>query len=740
MKISIRCYVVLFILSIQSIVSADLWQIIDNQTASRSISIDASERQSLNSQYKNALTLELNEEEMRLRLQARTNNATQAKLSKNADASTEANVHIDIPLPDGTITQLKLVPEKTLAKSLADKFPEITTYRVMSNENIFGGKVDMTHRGFHAMLQTLDGEVIFIDPIKVGSSTYVSYLRSNQQQPNDRNYSCGASSQEIISNDFLSRLLGTDSELTIQEKTLAARSAINLRNYRIAIATTGEYTAKHGGTVEGALSAITTTLSRVNQVLERDLGIHLSLVENNDLLINTDASSDPFIATKLTELVFQNQQFIDSVIGNENYDIGHLFSAGGGGLAAIASVCNSVSKAKGISGVTSPEGDSFDLDFVAHEIGHQLGATHTFNSSQGLCSGDTRTATTAFEPGSGSSIMSYAGYCGLDNLQSNTDAMFHIGSIKQVAAFTSTGQGSRCGTQEIFPNQPPISDAGKSYTIPSRTPFELTGKAFDADGDTLIYAWEQLDAGDSSAEYEDKGNNALFRVHMPSANKQQSFPPLNDILNHSRSKGATLPEHQRKLEFNFVVQDGHNVAQNDSMSIQVVRTGSRFALNMPRAQYNLGETYRVFWNVAETDVQPINCSNVDILLSTDGGIQFNQELAKNIANTGSAWITIPLDSQISSKGRFKLKCSNNIFYTVSYRDFALAEIKTPIAFHYNDEDQPEQDLKDTDINIVAVVNNVTNVAENTSTSGGGAFGLWWFFFGLLVIRRIIKLH
>ena len=226
---------------------------------------------------------------------------------------------------------------------------------------------------------------------------------------------------------------------------IAASSPESLLNYRIAIAATGEYTAKHGGTVEGALAAITTSLNRVNLVMERDLGIHLSLVENNHLLISTDPESDPFTKTDLVELVAENQAFIDTVIGTDNYDLGHLFTTKGGGLAAIASACNSYRKAQGVSGISNPVSDSFDLDFVAHEIGHQLGATHTFNSSQGLCSGNTRTARTAFEPGSGSSIMSYAGYCGLDNLQSNTDAMYHIGSIQQINDYTSSGQGNACG-------------------------------------------------------------------------------------------------------------------------------------------------------------------------------------------------------------------------------------------------------------------------------------------------------
>ncbi len=737
MKSRVRWCVVVFILSIQSIVFADLWKIIDergtNTLDSTSTVLKTVQQKSLKSVYQKAQILELDEQEMRIQL-----SAAQAKAIKSSN-TLDASIHLPLPLPDGTITQVELVPETVLAVSLADKFPKIKSYRVLANNRIFGGKVDMTPNGFHAMLNTLGGEVIFIDPADAKSNKYASYQKSDQRQSNYREFSCGVSNQEHYSNEILSNTLihsSVSHDEPLKSLKVAARPQESLLIYRIAIATTGEYTAKHGGTVEGAISAITTTLSRVNQVLERDLGIHLDLVENNDLLINIDAASDPFTETELTKLVFQNQEYLDAVIGSENYDIGHLFSAGGGGIAAIASVCNGFRKAQGMSGISNPVSDSFDLDFVAHEIGHQLGATHTFNSSQGLCSGNTREAKTAFEPGSGSSIMSYAGYCGLDNLQSNTDAMYHIGSIQQIYDFTNSGKGNTCGVRNPVDNSPPVPDAGKNFTIPARTPFELMGNAMDADGDTLVYAWEQLDTGDSSTEYTDKGNNALFRIHSPSNNKYRSFPPLTDSLNHTTSKGEKLPEYQRSMRFAFVAQDGFNIAQSDEVTIQVERTGSRFALNLPRSQYTLGETYQIFWNVADTNTPPVNCQNVDISISTDGGFQFNQELAKNIANTGMAWITIPVNSEVSYQGRFKLKCSDNIFYALSYRDFVVTDKDIQVTNKYSDENQPELDLKDPNLDVIAVVNNAPNDnSGDVSDSAGGAFDFFFFLFSLLIFRQ-----
>ncbi len=696
--------------------------------------------------YEDAQLMTLNIELMRDYLGVNSSSETAAK-----GTSTPQQYEITMPLPDGRIVDLTLVKDSILPKSLAIKYPNINTYKVLSSDLVFAGKVDISASGFHGMLQMLDGEIVFIDPVQLSKSQYAVFNRSAQKSDSNRKHSCGVEVDSSLDNqDLLSsfNLSARDTNLenlgvTSNESNVAARTQASLKNYTIAVATTVEYSAKFGRSKEATMAAITTTINRVNQILERDLGIHLNLVENNDLLINTNAGSDPFTQTKLFDLVFQNQEFIDSVIGNQNYDIGHLFTTSGGGLAAVASTCNNGNKAKGASGISSPKGDSFDLDFVAHEIGHQLGATHTFNSSQGACSSETRTPRTAFEPGSGSSIMSYAGYCGLDNIQSNTDAMYHIGSIKQIAEYTNEGTGSRCGVLTPSANTPPQVDAGKDYTIPAGTPFELTGSASDNDGDALLYAWEQLDAGDTSTESADKGNNALFRVHAPNSSKSRSFPPLANVLNHNPIKGETLPKHQRALTMGFVAQDSFNVAQSDVMRIQVARTGSRFALNYPRAFYKRSSTYPIFWNVANTDQAPVNCSSVNIWLSIDGGQNFNQSVASNIPNTGETQITIPADITTTAYARFKIKCSDNIFYAVSYRDFLITDSDTSLTLRYVNEDQAENNLEDEPLILetTAAISNDNTVSSSSITSGiasgGGIFDMLMYFLLLGLSKRFI---
>jgi hypothetical protein len=581
---------------------------------------------------------------------------------------------LSLPLPDGRYVTVKAQVSRVLPKALADKFPQIKTYKLIPDEQIISGRVDMTPQGFHGMLQLRSGETIFIDPVsspgdaQEAFAKHAVYRKNDQPMHQTEKHQCLLSDHESDheNNGLLTSSPVSSSKVVLQRS--GERSTQQLLNYRIAIAATGEYTALKGGKV-AALSAIATTLNRVNQVYEQDLGIHLTLVENNDDIIFSDASSDPYNGDTQDMLV-QNQQVIDRFIGTNNYDIGHLFATRGGGLARIGSVCKAGSKAQGVSGTSNPGDDVFNLDFVAHEIGHQLGATHTFNSSQGLCSGRTRTGSTAYEPGSGSTIMSYAGICGSDNLQSHADGMFHIGSIEQIGRFTQHGIGSSCGTRSEIGNTSPRPHAGKDYVIPANTPFELRGTASDAEGDNLVYAWEQVDAGSSSSAYEDKGNNALFRAHVPNQSSTRIFPPLENILYHKLEKGENLPVKERLLRFKFVAQDGYNAAQSDEMQIQVKRTGSRFALDLPRAHYTLGTDHRISWNVANTNRAPINCDNVDVSISTDGGYNYEM-LEEGIANTGEAWIYLPATLEETSQARFKLSCSNNIFFAISYRDFSL---------------------------------------------------------------------
>ena len=627
----------------------------------------------------------------------------------NLQARTITSPSIEVPLPDGSNITLKLESTNILPTTLASKFNGIKTYKVSeANGDIISGRIDYTEHGFHAMLQTFDGQTLFIDPAsKTTTENYLSYRKS--EQTSNEAFQCSAPEHNH------------DNPTAPLQSRLAARTRSNegIIEYRIAIAATAEYTQLQGGTVSAALSAIATTLNRVNHVYEQSLGVRLSLIENNDQLIYTNTATDPYSNYQIESMLGENQRNLDNLIGRSNYDIGHVFGTSGGGLAYIGSVCNSTNKARGASGIRNPNNDSFDIDYVAHEIGHQFGATHTFNSNQGICTSGARTARSAFEPGSGSSIMSYVGGCGTDDLQSFADAMFHSGNIEQINNNVLNGTASSCGIVHQTNNSAPLAIAGNSYTIPANTPFELKAEAVDADADTLQYSWEQIDVGTTSTLKVDTGSNPLFRILPPTADATRSFPAMSTILGGAQLKGETLPSTDRVMNFQLAVYDGHHVPSLDRVSIQVNDTGEAFKLEAPATQYAQGSTIDITWNTANTQFSPISCASVDLSLSTDGGNHFSIALANNLPNEGKAAIFLPENIRSTSTGRFKLSCSNNIFFSISSSNFAINQNIDASAAGTRSSDN-------------------SSMAENNSISGGGSMGFTLFIllFAVNLSRKI----
>ncbi|MBA3468847.1 MAG: hypothetical protein H0T53_04295 [Herpetosiphonaceae bacterium] len=575
-------------------------------------------------------------------------------------------VVLSLPLPEGNYARFSVVEAPIMAPELAAKFPAIKTYLGQSLDDATASvRFDTTPAGFHAMILSPYGR-IFIDPYSRGDrSHYISYHDSDFVAP----------AEKVLFRQLNEQVI-KDSPYDAGDRELLPPSGTILRSYRLAMAATGEYTQFHGGTKPLALAAIVTTMNRVNGVYEREVAVRMNLVANTDLVIYTNGGSDPYTNDDGFEMLFENTATLNSVIGSANYDIGHVFSTGGGGIAALGSVCGSF-KAEGVTGSPSPVNDPFDIDYVAHEIGHQFGGNHTFNGTTNACGGGNREAPAAYEPGSGSTIMAYAGICGSENLQPNSDPYFHTKSFDEMIAFTTTGGGNSCAVQTSTGNNPPTVSAGASFTIPANTPFTLTGSATDPNSDALTYSWEQYNLGASSTSATigvDSGNRPLFRSFNATTSPARTFPRLANILANTTTIGEVLPTTTRTLTFRLTARDnraGGGGVNYSTVNIPVSASAGPFVVNTANsaATWTGLTSETIAWNVANTTAAPVSCSSVNIVLSTDGGLTFPTTLASNTANDGSQSITVP--NSVTSSGRIKVACANNIFFDINNANITI---------------------------------------------------------------------
>jgi len=577
----------------------------------------------------------------------------------------DSTATITLPTPEGSWARYAFVEAPVMAPELAAQYPQIKTYLGRGLDNPAASlRFDVTPAGFHAQVLSPSGAV-YIDPM----------------WRNDRiHYACYYKRDRGLAPDGRQCLVGQlppDDDVTFPTGTIAAQpvslSDNTLRTYRLACATTGEYTQYHGGTVASGLAAVVTAVNRVTGIYELEAGIRLELVRNNSLIIYTSAATDPYSNNDGYAMLSQNQANLTSVIGSANYDIGHVFSTGGGGIAALQAVCRSTRKAQGVTGLGAPIGDSFYVDYVAHEMGHQFGGNHSFNGIAGNCCCGNRNGSTAYEPGSGSTIMAYAGICSGDNLQAHSDPYFHLINLQEITSYSQFGGGSTCALETIVGNIPPTVDGGPDYTIPKQTPFALTAFATDPDGDTLTYAWEQWDLGAGvSLSTPDDGTIPLFRSFNPTTNPSRTFPRLSYILNNTSSNSEKLPTLARVLDVRVTVRDnragGGGVAYDD-VRVTVDAGAGPFSVTEPVG----GETWTgggmVTWDVAGTDVPPVNTPFVDILLSTDGGQTFPIVLASATPNDGSEFVFAA--GVMTTSARIKVIGTGNIFFDINNANFTI---------------------------------------------------------------------
>ncbi len=575
-------------------------------------------------------------------------------------------INIALPLPDGSYEIFEVVESPVMESGLAVRYPEIKTYAGVSIKSSLNNvRLDLTPQGFHAMILSPDGRV-FIDPYSKGDTeNYISYYTRNYTR--EEGFEC-----EVLYDEQTMRELEQ-----LHQNDIDIPTGPQLRTYRVAIAATGEYTIYHGGTVALGLAAVVTALNRVTGVYQVEMAIKMVLIANNDLIIYTNPSTDPYTNSNGSAMLTQNQTTLDAVIGTANYDIGHVFSTGGGGVAYLSCVCNPSTKARGVTGLPSPIGDPFYIDYVAHEMGHQYGGNHSFNSEAGACGGGNRSAGSAYEPGSGSTIMAYAGICAPHNLQNNSDAYFHVRSFDEIVYYTNNGNGNSCPVTTNTGNNPPqITLPAGGFTIPKSTPFALTGAAVDPDGDPLVYCWEEYDLGPAGAPTAPSGNAPIFRSFTSVTSPTRTFPKLSSLLNNTTTIGEILPTYTRNLSFRMTARDNRITGGGvdwKQITFAVTADAGPFLVTSPNTNVSWpGLTSQtITWDVANTTASPVNCANVNILLSVDGGNTYQYTLAANTPNDGSEQITLP-DHQ-TSLARIKVAAAGNIFFDISNQNFTIDE-------------------------------------------------------------------
>jgi hypothetical protein len=608
-----------------------------------------------------------------------------AFLSRLSDQSAKAAV-ITLPRPDGTSMDFDIWKTSIMEEPLQRKYQEIQTFTAVArnNKNVTA-KIDFTVRGFHAMI--FDGDNTFmIDPYAdIADGYYSIYYKRDYKRPESQVMTCDIGDEQRIkdASGNLPEHINRDNPGTALKQYGNTK-----KTFRLALSCTGEYAVAVGGaipTTASVLSAMVTSMNRVNGIYERELGVTMVMISNNDLLVYLNPGTDPFTANNNGgQLLGQNQNNTTTVIGSANYDIGHIFSTGGGGVAFLGCVCTNNQKARGVTGSANPVGDPYDVDYVAHEMGHQFAGDHSFNK----CS-NTEFEFTAYEPGSGSTIMAYAGICGpINNIQTHSDAYFHWISLDEISDFLEND--ATCAVDAIGAPSVTLPAINSTYSIPYLTPFELLAPVAAADSsDTMTYCWEQADLGNFQEDENDAANftaGPSFRSFLPSGKRLRVFPRIDSLLKDIISyRGERLPAVARTLTFRLTARNIFNSLgafnlSDDNVTLNVINTGQPFKVTSPDLTTDTlyaNNTRTITWNIAQTNVAPISTATVDIFLSVDSGYTYPILVAAGVPNTGSYLATMPDTSSL--KARIKVKGAGNVFFDISNANFKLLDTTTVIS-------------------------------------------------------------
>ncbi len=586
---------------------------------------------------------------------------------------------IMLPGNNGFVSEFFIQEISNFTEPVASEYGFITSYSIQdTKDKTSTGKMSIGSDGIHITVYSGNQPTFYIDPYTKDNTTYIGYSKSDLNKK-DAQFEC------------LTKENIPEKQLKSSNSSGNANDG-KLRTFRLALSCTGEYAKfhiNHQGVSSGTdaekkaavLSAMNTTITRINGIFERDLAVRMNIVLTNGTnpLIFLDPDKDNLTNGNISSLFSENQILCDTQIGTDNYDIGHIFftSDRDNGAAIYLSACSSSAKGKGATGTNIPTGDAFVINLVIHEIGHQFGAVHTYNGNSSSC-GSNRTDEDAVEPGSGSTIMAYAGLCGSQNVQNDSDDYFHAISIESM--WDTIQRYATCGAETDTGNTAPTANAGPDYTVPKLTPLLLKGSGSDVDGSgSLTYCWEQIDNEIvSNPPLSTNTGGPLFRSFLPVSSPNRYLPSLYAVSTSLTSIWEVLPGVGREMNFSLTVRDNHpggGATARDDMKITVINIDP-FSVTAPAVSVNWSglTNQTITWNKSTTDQTPINCENVRIKLSADGGVTFPHVLAESTPNDGSEQISVP--NIKTTQARIMVEAVGNIFFDVNPVNFTIVSNST----------------------------------------------------------------
>ncbi len=593
---------------------------------------------------------------------------------------------ISIPHPDGGAMFFNIRPGNLLSKEVQAKNPEIQTFKGYSDKGELI-RIDVSPDGFNAIVFSNEG-TIYLDPVTSGNKQHLSYFSNDYENPNQEQFNPHSNGSDIEEHhEQAQRFKNTTADFT------PGTMGDSFKKYRIAILVKSNFTEAVGKKDKNkTLGKIVTLLNRTTALYETQLAITFELVTGTEMIF-TDKG--PF-ASETNRLSGEGNDRIaaiehlnnENIFGADKYDVGHVIAYGwGGGMSAMAQVCRDKLKAGTMSCYPKTVTiDRFAVDIFAHELGHQFGAFHSFSSNEAYHCNNGLTLSGAYEIGSGITIMSYAGLCGFSSTAGKRVDYFHARSVEEITNYVTHGAGNRCYTVVENTNIPPkVTVREGGFTIPIETPFVLDAEAKDEDNDALVYNWQQYDKATGAENLIGtkekvgfRGDGPLFRNFMPSSGSERYFPQLTQVVSGGSSNKEVLPFTSRPLNFVINVRDQKGGISNSLVTFSSTKNAGPFVVTskFPDASYNGFSTYKVEWDVANTDKAPVNCKKVNILFSVDGGKKFDYVILANTDNDGSENIQLP--NIKTTKARIMVKAADNIFFNVNQANFTIKEVEAAI--------------------------------------------------------------